>query len=703
MRRQLLLVLLFLLPLARLQGIDCQAAGTIQRGTFHSAALPQSMDYRVYLPPCYHDDSQRYPTLTLLHGSDADDRQWAELGFLQELEGAIQRAAAPPMLVLMPAGGALANDNSIGKGSYDKLLRAFIGQMQAQYRSDARQAIGGISRGGFWAFQLGLSDPNAFVAIGGHSPYFDENHVPPAFNPLHLATSLPADSAPKIWLDRGSSDYAANGVDQMHINLLEADVRHDYQIYPGGQHDARSWRRNMPDYVAFYASALQPIDPAPPKSPQALELWLPVVGFGTPRVSIRSSELQAALQGQFDQQLLLSEIAANRLQQRGYNFHAQTRILPHAKLFRELWRNKRSYSLVPFNELHLRLRPLWMDDMPIVDQLPRYPLVFAGERGNFQRERLKRITISGTTALARHTLPAVDALGIEAAVSGIRDYVRRADYFHITNEASIVPGCPSPEQRGLAGSELSLCMKAEHTELFARLGIDIVDLTGNHINDFSTQPLLDSLNYYAAAGIATVGGGRTLAEARAPLLLEQPAGRVGWLACNAVGPTFALVNENGSDRYGQRAGAAFCERAWLRDALAQLQQEVDVVLLTVQFQEFERFQPHARLESAFKTYADWGADIVIGTAEHKPMTVEFYPTQRGDTAFLHYGLGNLYFDQLGWSRQRFFLDTLYLYEGQVRTVEIFPGIIENRARPRLLTGEDRFNFLHFMLVQKNGL
>ena len=56
----------------------------------------------------------------------------------------------------------------------------------------------------------------------------------------------------------------------------------------------------------------------------------------------------------------------------------------------------------------------------------------------------------------------------------------------------------------------------------------------------------------------------------------------------------------------------------------------------------------------FQTYAEWGADMVIGTAEHKPMTFEFYPTRRGETAFIHYGLGNLFFDQLPLGKSAFF-------------------------------------------------
>ena len=53
--------------------------------------------------------------------------------------------------------------------------------------------------------------------------------------------------------------------------------------------------------------------------------------------------------------------------------------------------------------------------------------------------------------------------------------------------------------------------------------------------------------------------------------------------------------------------------------------------MTVQYREFEAFTagPISSV-STYQTYAEWGADIVIGTAEHKPMTFEFYQTRRGE-------------------------------------------------------------------------
>ena len=703
MRLSLCLLLLCLLPIAvQTQDAACSAPGTLSRETYVSAATDHERRFHIYLPPCYDTSADDYPLLMLLHGSNADDLQWALLGFLQALDTSIQAGQAPPMLVVMPFGGAAANDNSFGGYSYDQILLDLLDLISERYRVSEARAIGGISRGGFWAYHLGLRYPDQFVAIGGHSPFFDADHVPAAYNPLNLAGALSVDTHLSLWLDRGTNDHAAAGIEQMHVNLSAAGAPHEYVVYPGGDHSEASWQRNVDDYVAFYARAFSPDEgTSAAEARDEIELWLPAVGFGALLASIDSADLEALLAGHYDGRLILSEAAAARLRQHGFSFHAATRIVPHDQRFSALWRDKRSFTLLPANELAMRLRVLWVDDAPVVDQLDRYPLVFESEFPNFSRDKLTRITLSGTTALARHTLPAIDAIGVERAVSGIRDYARASDYFQITNEASMAPGCPDLGYVGFAGSSYSMCMKPEHAAIFDLLDVDVVDLTGNHINDFGYEPLLRTLDYFEGRGATTVGGGRDPRAAREALILERNGSRIGWIACNEVGPAFAFASDDPNSRFGQRPGAAACDRYWLREALAVLGAETDLVLMTVQYREFERFTPTDGQQFAYRTFAEWGADIVIGTAEHKPMTFEFYPTGRGETAFIHYGLGNLFFDQELWGNRRFFLDTLYIYDGRLLTVELFPGIIDERARPRLLTGDDRFNFLHFMFIQKN--
>lgn len=685
--------------------INCDELGTITRETYLSGVSAHERKFTIYLPPCYRATDQSYPLLMLMHGSNADDSQWARLGFLNALEAGIHEGSAPSMIVLMPYGGSIANRNHFDGVSYDAILLDLLVKVDERYRTDGRRAIGGISRGGFWAYHLGLRFPSSFIAIAGHSPLFDANHAEPAFNPLDMAQSLNEDTHLRLWLDRGTDDHAADGIDRMRVILRDLRVPHEYVVSAGGAHSEASWRKFVGDYVGFYAQAFAALD-AQAKAPTSeddnggVELWLPAAGFGALLTSIDSADLANLLGGALDERLVLSESSVNGLRRRGIGLHAHTRIVPDSKLFFSLWRDKRSFTLAPFDQLHLRLRPLWIDDVPVVDQLARYPLVFSSKSPNFIHENLTRITLSGTTALARHTLPAVEATGVEEAASGIADYVRRSDYFHITHEASIAPNCPQAVGALLGGSN-SMCMMRDHARLFELLDVDVVDLTGNHINDFGYEAFEDTLAYFQDKGYNLVGGGRNLDEARQPLILERNGSRIGWLACNNIGPYYAFANDDEAALGGARPGNAYCRGGWLREALALLAAEVDLVLMTVQYREFEAFQPMRQQRLDFQTYAEWGADIVIGTAEHKPMIFEFYTTRRGETAFIHYGLGNLFFDQLPWGNRRFFLDTLYIYDGRLLTVELFPGIIEDRARPRLLTGEDLFNFLHFMFIQKN--
>jgi len=685
------------------QSAPCSNNGTVERSSYYSNVSFRDRYYTVYLPPCYDETTDSYPLLTLLHGSNSDDGQWTRLGFTDVLDASIQAGTAPPMIVVSLFGENIANENSFDGVTYDAILLDFLEQMNEQYRTDGRQAIGGISRGGFWAFHVGLRFPEQFVAIGGHSPFFDRYHAPPEFNPLDLALTLSEDTHLQLWIDRGTEDYAADGIDRMHVALESVQVPHEFKLYQGGEHNENSWSQYIEEYVAFYASAFMEDDVSQTTTSDetGYELWIPAGGFPTLQTSISREALDALLNGELNERLVLSESAFAQLTGQGFTFHPETKILGDEGLEFQLWQDKNRFTLMPFDALTPRYRPLWIDNMPVVDLLDDYPLVWESDTPNYIPQKLTRITLSGTTALARQTLTALDTMGVEEAVSGIRDYVTLSDFFHVTNEASIAPNCPQYTGEVLGGTN-SMCMKADHARIHELLDVDIVDLTGNHINDFGYDALSNTMDYFESLGIQFVGGGRTLANAREPLILNHNGSTIGWIACNHVGPYYALVNEDDNMLGGVRPGGADCDANWLRDALPILSAEVDVVLVTVQYFEFEDYVPTAEQRIDYQTIADWGADVIVGTAEHKPMTFEYYQTRRGETAFIHYGLGNLFFDQTFWGNMRFFMDTLYFYDGRLLTVEVFPGIIDDMAQPRLIEGEEQFNFLHFMLAQKNG-
>jgi len=95
---------------------------------------------------------------------------------------------------------------------------------------------------------------------------------------------------------------------------------------------------------------------------------------------------------------------------------------------------------------------------------------------------------------------------------------------------------------------------------------------------------------------------------------------------------------------------------------------------------------------------------VQGSQSHQAQTMEFY----GET-FIHYGLGNFFFDQM-WSdgtRQEF-VDRLTFYEGRLLSIDLRTAIMEEYGRPRPMTigdadpAADRQAFLQMMFDLSPG-
>jgi poly-gamma-glutamate synthesis protein (capsule biosynthesis protein) len=87
----------------------------------------------------------------------------------------------------------------------------------------------------------------------------------------------------------------------------------------------------------------------------------------------------------------------------------------------------------------------------------------------------------------------------------------------------------------------------------------------------------------------------------------------------------------------------------------------------------------------FRALAEAGAAIVSGSQAHQPQGFDFHTG-----AFIHYGLGNLFFDQM-WSletRQEF-IDRHVFYDGRHISTELLTAILEDYSRPRPMTPDER--------------
>jgi S-formylglutathione hydrolase FrmB len=202
------------------------------------------------------------PLLIFLHGRGGDQNSELSNQFFAALHGL--GSAAPD--VAFPYGGDHSywhNRAGAAWGSY--VLREVLPTALRVTKADGRRvAIGGISMGGFGAYDLARLDPNRFCAVGGHSAAIwpaAADTAPGAFDDAadFDANNVIADAQQnpdlygrsRLWLDGGSDDpfHAAD-------EELAAALHIHMHVWPGG-HDSGYWNAHWGRYLEFYAGAFR--------------------------------------------------------------------------------------------------------------------------------------------------------------------------------------------------------------------------------------------------------------------------------------------------------------------------------------------------------------------------------------------------------------------------------------------------------------
>ncbi len=292
---------------------------------------------------------------------------------------------------------------------------------------------------------------------------------------------------------------------------------------------------------------------------------------------------------------------------------------------------------------------------------------------NWDPNKLTRVAMTGVTALTRATAYQMEIGEFWGRESAVGPVLQSADLAHVSNEVSFTPDCPYPNPIG----GTTFCSRDSYFELLTWLGIDVVELTGNHINDWGTDALLHSLDLYEGAGMAVFGGGADAAAAQQPAIFAHNGNRIAFVGCNPVGPAYAWAGE-------AKPGSRICDETFTAQ-IAELAAAGYQVIATLQYNEFYHYAPTAQQEVDFAELAQAGAAAVSGSQAHHAQGFAYV-----DGAFIHYGPGNLFFDQMDQlGTRQTFVDTYVFYDGRLLTVELWTGLIENYCCPREMTPAER--------------
>lgn len=434
-------------------------------------------------------------------------------------------------------------------------------------------------------------------------------------------------------------------------------------------------------------------------SGQPLAHWVyaVVASFATVEDGMPLAQFQASWQGGREPVLVVTEQSAALLALLWGPGEGE--IVPAASLRETLWQRGTAWSVVPFHHLTPDLKVLRVDGVsplstnfeqvayPLTVQVGvegeteavgRFQSAWTGPATNRDPGRMSRVAMTGVTALVRATAYQMEIRSLLYPGEEVAPVLQEADIAHVSNEVSFVYDCPPPHYLG----DPVFCSDPRYLALLESLGVDVVELTGNHLNDWGAHYIPYSLGLYDEAGMLYFGGGRDLESARRPVLIEHNGNQIAFVGCNPVGPHGAWATQ-------ERGGSNPCDYETFYDQIGTLAAAGNVVIATQQYYEIYHYAPTAQQQADFQAIAAAGAAAVSGSQGHHAQGFAFH-----DGAFIHYGLGNLFFDQMDrLGTRQTLVDTYTVYDGRLLSVELWTGLIENYARPRLMTAEERAQLL----------
>ncbi len=383
-----------------------------------------------------------------------------------------------------------------------------------------------------------------------------------------------------------------------------------------------------------------------------------------------------------------------------------------------LW-EENAWAILPFDALDPRLKVISIDGLsPLFKAFSpeEYPFSFSYDliqkentdrrasqteierllsalpNTNRDPDKMTTLVMTGVTALVRATAYRMEMNGVTYPGEEIVHWLSEADLTHISNEVSFYEDCPFPDP----GSRLLFfCSNPDYIELFDYVGADIIELTGNHNNDswyvYGVDVVPFSLELYENHGMDYFGGGLNLEDAKTPLLISHNGNQLAFIGCNASGPDYAWAT-------GERGGAAPCgDYQWMAEEITRLKAEGYLPIATFQyFEDYYNFPAEHHIRD-FGLMAEAGAVIINGSQAHRPKSMAF-----NQGAFIDYGLGNLFFDQMGiidnygdliiqtrWE----IIQRHTFYDGHHLSTELLTAMLEDYAQPRPMTEGERLVFL----------
>jgi poly-gamma-glutamate capsule biosynthesis protein CapA/YwtB (metallophosphatase superfamily) len=240
----------------------------------------------------------------------------------------------------------------------------------------------------------------------------------------------------------------------------------------------------------------------------------------------------------------------------------------------------------------------------------------------------------GDVMLARQTGELIQSTGLQAPFEQVSDLFYTADWV-VANLECAITDSDVPEKK-----TYTFAAPMESALSLAIAGINVVNLSNNHSQDYGPAGMADTLEALHRSQIYSFGIGKGAAAVHSPLLLEKNGLTIALLGYTDV----PIEQSSYFDTHSWIATPELPGLAWailgdVQSDVASARQQADVVIVYFHY-GIENLDHASRAQHYLATGAiDAGASLVLGSHSHRLQEIERY---KG--GLIVYSLGNFVFD-----------------------------------------------------------
>lgn len=214
-------------------------------------------------------------------------------------------------------------------------------------------------------------------------------------------------------------------------------------------------------------------------------------------------------------------------------------------------------------------------------------------------------------------------------------------------------------------------------EGLALAGFDFVSLANNHVLDYGSEALQDTIATLDSFGIGHAGAGMNKSEASAPAVAEVDGMTVAFLSFSHILPSGFIATDS---RAGLAQGRLNMDE--VEAAIRAADAEYDYVLVSFHWGvEYEDNCNGDQVKDAHRA-VDAGADMVLSHHPHVIQAVEYY-----DGALIAYSLGDFVFDHYSRKTGEAFILEADLGPYGVSGATATPVYLDEYGKPEYVTGD----------------